>query len=76
MDIYSAVKQKIRETGTPTHAHPKIVMSEHTFNDLADSMKQLEYNCEGHYLREFMQVDGCKVIIDNQLEDGTFELLP
>ena len=75
IDTYSIVKQKIREFGKQTGSHPRIVMSENTFNELVDTMKQLQYNSASHYLREFKQVDGCKVIITNRLEDGTFELI-
>ena len=76
IDIYSAVKEKIRDSGIHDHVRPKIVMSESTYNDLADSMQEMQYNGQAHYLREFMQVDGCKVIISTNLEDGTFELIP
>jgi hypothetical protein len=76
IDIYAAVKEKIRESGNPDGIHPKIVMSASTFNDLAGSMQEMQYNGQAHYLREFMQVDGCKVIISNNLDNGTFELIP
>ena len=75
IDIYSAVKQRIGKLGKQSGRHPKIVMSESTFNELADTLKYLEYNGAGHYLREFMQVDGCKVIISSRMADGDFELL-
>jgi hypothetical protein len=74
-DLYSALKESIKEYGTQTSTHPKIAMSESTFNELADTLKYLEYNGAGHYLREFMQVEGCKVIISSRIEDGTFKLL-
>lgn len=76
IDIYHAVKEKIRESGNQDSLHPKIVMSERTFNDLAGSMHEMQYNGQAHYLCEFMQVDGCKVIINNNVEDGAFELIP
>ena len=75
VDIYSTIKQRIRELGKQTGAHPKIVMSENTFNELIDTLQQMQYNGASHYLREFMQVEGCKVIISNRIGDGTFQLL-
>jgi hypothetical protein len=75
IDIYSTIKQRIKEFSTLTGMHPKIVMSENTFNELAHTLQELEYNGAGHYLREFMQVEGCKVIISSRIEDGTFQLL-
>jgi hypothetical protein len=74
-DIYSTIKQSIKEFSTQTGTHPKIVMSGNTFNELTDTLKELEYNGAAHYLREFMQIEGCKVVINNQLGDGTFQLL-
>jgi hypothetical protein len=50
-------------------------MSENTFSELTDTLKELEYNGACHYLREFMQVEGCKVILNNRMGDGAFELI-
>jgi hypothetical protein len=74
-DLYAALKQHIKEFSTHTGTHPKVGMSENTFNALTDTLKELEYNGAGHYLREFMQVEGCKVILNNRIRDGAFELI-
>jgi hypothetical protein len=74
-DLYSIIKQSIKEFSTQTSTHPKIVMSGNTLNELTDTLKELEYNGAAHYLQEFMQIEGCKVVINNQLGDGTFQLL-
>ncbi len=47
-------------------------MSGNTFNELTDTLKELEYNGAAHYLGEFMQLEGCKVIVNNQIGDGSF----
>jgi hypothetical protein len=73
-DLYTIIKERIKEFSTQTGTHPKLVMSKGTFNELSDTLKELEYNGAGHYLREFMQVEGCSVIIDNRIGGGTFEL--
>jgi hypothetical protein len=74
-DLYTTLKQSIKEISTHTGTHPRIVMSENTFSELTDTLKELEYNGACHYLREFMQVEGCKVILSNRMEDGAFELI-
>ncbi len=74
-DLYSTIKQSIKEFSTQTSTHPKIVMSGNTLNELTDTLKELEYNGAAHYLQEFMQIEGCKVVINNQLGDSTFQLL-
>jgi hypothetical protein len=74
-DIYSTIKHSIKEFHSQTGAHPRVVMSESTFNELIDTLRDLEYNGAGHYLREFMQVEGCKVILNHQIADGAFELI-
>jgi hypothetical protein len=74
-DLYATLKQSIKEFGTQTGTHPKVLMSENTFEELSDILKELEYNGAGHYLHEFMQVEGCKVILNDQIRDGAFELI-
>ena len=75
VDVYSTIKQSIKEFSTQTGTHPRILMSRNTFNELTDTLKELEYNGAAHYLREFMRIEGCKVIINNHIGDDTFELL-
>jgi hypothetical protein len=75
VDLYSTLKQRIREFSKQTGSHPTIGMSENTFQELIDTLRQLQYNGAGHYLREFRQVDGCKVVLSSKVEDGTFEVL-
>lgn len=73
-DLYTIIREKIKEYSLHTGTHPKLVMNQRTFNELADMLKELGYNGAGHYLREFMRVEGCKVIIDDRIGGGTFEL--
>ncbi len=71
--LYATIEQS-KEFGTQTGTHPEIVMSGNSFNELTGTLKEPEYNGAAHYLREFMQTGGRKVIIHNQMRDGTFEL--
>ncbi len=36
-DVYSTIKQSIKEFSTQTGTHPKILMSTNTFNELTDT---------------------------------------